>query len=264
MNLHKIFALVILLCMGNNLYAKQKEELLFYIGITMVKPINELAKEFEKKYDCKIKILQGGSQDLYESIKMSQQGDLYLPGSTSYRDKYKKEGLLLEGTFIGYNKIAMVVQKGNPKNIKSDLAALSSPEYRVVLGHSSSGSVGKATQKILENFGNYQSAMLNTLYLAPDSRYMTSALKVDEADIILNWYATTFWEENRDKVEAIIIDEKYANKSKLVLNLLSTSKNKALTRKFMAYASSKEGQEVLYRYGFLDPEDRENFDKVTF
>ena len=35
----------------------------------MVKPVDELAKNFEKTHNCKIKILQGGSQDLYDSIK---------------------------------------------------------------------------------------------------------------------------------------------------------------------------------------------------
>lgn len=265
MNFQKILATALLfLLTTTHLFAQQKDELLFYVGITMVKPLNVLAQEFEKKHNCKIKILQGGSQDLYESIKMSQQGDLYLPGSNSYRVKNLPDGILLEGTFVGYNKMALVVQKGNPKNIKSDLNVLTNPNYRVVLGHSTSGSAGKNTKKILKKFGNYQEAMLNTIYLAPDSRYMTNQLRIDAADIVMNWYATTFWEENKDVVEAIIIDEKYAEKSKLVLNLLKTSKNKELTKKFMQYASSKEGQAVFQKYGFLDPDDIKNFAKVTF
>ena len=41
-SLKQIFALVIFL--STFLYAESKNELLFYVGITMVKPVNELAK----------------------------------------------------------------------------------------------------------------------------------------------------------------------------------------------------------------------------
>lgn len=262
--LKKICFVFLLVSLGSNLYANKQEELLFYIGITMVKPISELAHNFEKEHNCKIKILQGGSKDLYDSIKMSQIGDLYLPGSLSYREQYLKEGFLLDGVFVGYNKMALVVKKGNPKNIKPSLDELTREDLRVVLGNETSGSVGKATKKILTQYGNYQQAMLNAIYLAPDSRNLTKALIDDEADIVLNWYATTFWDDNKKFVEPLVLDEKYAPKSKLVLNLLKTSNNTNLVVAFMHYASSKEGREVFKKYGFLDDDDMKNFDKVTF
>lgn len=260
----KKFILLSILLSSSFLFAKAQEELLLYIGITMVKPVDELAKNFEKKHNCKIKILQGGSQDLYESIKMSKVGDIYLPGSIVYRKKHLAEGFLLDGAFVGFNRIALIVPKGNPKNIQPDLNVLTNPNYRVVLGNESSGSVGKATKKVLQNFGNYKSAMLNTLYLASDSRNMTKAITGGEADVILNWYATTFWDENKEKVEALPLSEKYAKKSKLVFNLLKTSKNQTLAKKFMSYATSKDGQKIFQKYGFLNTEDIKNFNKVTF
>ena len=58
------------------LFAQQKPQLLIYCGITMVKPIKEIAKIIEEKYDCEIKISQGGSKDLYDSLKYSKLGDL--------------------------------------------------------------------------------------------------------------------------------------------------------------------------------------------
>lgn len=260
----KIFIISLLSLFTLNSFASEKKDLLFYIGITMIKPVNELARNFEKTHNCTIKILQGGSQDLYESIKSSQTGDLYLPGSVIYRKKNINDGLLLDGTFVGYNKIALVVKKGNPLGIKADLNELSDPKYRVVLGNEESGSIGKKTKKVLTNFGNYENAILNTIYLAPDSRNLTKAIASGEADLILNWYATTFWEENKEHVEPLVIDEKFAPKAKLVFNLLKTSNNKSLTKKFMEYAASQEGRAVFHKYGFLDTDDLKNFDKVTF
>ena len=263
MKLSKL-ALIILFFMSSMLYADTKKELLFYIGITMIKPINELVENFEKTNDCKIKILQGGSQDLYDSIKSSQVGDLYLPGTLSYRDKYLSEGLLLDGKFVGFNKLSLVVKKGNPKNVKASLEELTNEDYKVVLGNDQSSSVGKASKKVLLEADLYKKAILNSIFLASDSRNLIEAIKSKDADLVLNWHATTFWDNNENFVEAIELDDKSSAKSKLVLNLLKTSKNIDLTKKFMEYAASKEGRMIFKKYGFLNTKDLETFDKTTF
>ena len=255
---------VAILFLSTVVHAESKNELLFYVGITMVKPVNELAKNFEKANNCTIKILQGGSQDLYDSAKSSQVGDLYLPGSVSYRDKFLKDGLLLDGKFVGYNKLSLIVKKGNPKNIKASLDELINKELNVVLGNEQSGSIGDATKKLLTKFDLYEKAISNSIYLVPDSRNLINTIKNGEADLILNWHATTFWDDNKEFVEAIVLEDKYSDKAKLVFNLLSTSQNKELSKKFMDYASSTEGREVFKKYGFLDDEDIKNIDKVTF
>lgn len=237
-------------------------KLLFYVGITMIKPINILVKEFEKEHNCTIKILQGGSQDLYESAKMSGIGDLYFPGSTSYRDKNFKDGLLLDAQFVGYNQLALIVKKRNPKDIKPTIFEVLNPKYRVVLGNAESGSIGNATKKVLSKLNIYEPAIMNTIYLESDSRNLSAAIKEDKADLIVNWYATSFWKENRDFVTALKIEPEYSNKAVLALNLLKSSKNKELTRKFMKFASSKRGKEIFFEYGFLTEDELKNFDKV--
>ncbi|WP_122893090.1 molybdate ABC transporter substrate-binding protein [Arcobacter peruensis] len=261
MNFRTLFLIVFI---SSSLYANVRNELLFYIGITMVKPVNILAKEFELSNNCKIKILQGGSQDLYDSIKSSQVGDLYLPGSLSYRNKYLKDGLLLDGKFVGYNKLSLVVKKGNPKNIKASLEELANENINVVLGNDQSSSVGKASKKILLKHKLYKKAIINAVYLASDSRNLIQAIKSSDTDLTLNWHATTYWKENKNEVEAIELDDKYTIKSKLVFNLLKTSKNKQLSKKFLEYVVSKRGKEVFKKYGFLNNDDLKNFDKVTF
>lgn len=262
----KLFSkiILILILFLSFLKAESNNELVFYIGITMVKPVDELAKNFEKTHDCKIKILQGGSQDLYDSIKSSQVGDLYLPGTPSFRTKNLAEGLLLDGKFVGYNKLALVVKKGNPKKIKPSLDELTNKNYNVVLGNEEIGSVGQATKTLLTKVGLYEKAMLNAVSLATDSRNLVNTIKDGTADLTLNWNATTYWEENINDLESIELEDQYSEKSKLVMSLLNTSKNKELTREFMNYATSKEGKMIFKKYGFLNDKDLENYDKVTF
>ena len=243
---------------------KEKPQLLFYIGITMVKPVNQLVKEFESENNCSIKIIQGGSQDLYDSLKASNEGDLYMPGSYSYRENNIDDGLLLDAVPVGYNKASLVVAKGNPKNFTNDLSQLIDANNKIVLCNPDSGSIGRESKKILDAYGIFDKVFSNAIYLTTDSRNLTDAIESGHADICINWYATTTWKENKKSVDAILIDEKYAKKKMLIMNLLKSSNHPELTKKFMDYASSDHGREIFKNYGFLDDTDLKNIDGVDF
>ncbi len=262
----KLFSKIILILVLSLSFikAEQNNELVFYIGITMVKPVDELAKNFEKTHNCKIKILQGGSQDLYDSIKSSQIGDMYLAGTPSFRTKNLADGILLDAKFVGYNKLSLVVKKGNPKKIKPSLNELINKDYNVVIGNEEIGSVGQATKALLTKFGLYEKTVINAIALATDSRNLTNVIKDGTADLTLNWNATTYWEENINELESIELEDQYTEKSKLLMNLLSTSKNKVLTKEFMDYATSHEGRMIFKKFGFLNDKELETYDKVTF
>ncbi len=248
-----ILFLLIFFFLNQTLFAKEKPTLIFYCGITMVKPIKEMVKIIEEKYNCEIRISQGGSKDLYDSLKFSQKGDLYLPGSDSYRLNNLKDGYLLDGVYIGYNQAAIFVQKNNPKNIKN-LDDFLNAQNSSVLCDPNSGSIGRMTKKIFlkykdEDFLN--KAYDNAVEIGTDSRNLNKALIDKRADISINWRATGFWPENNQSISIIEIDEKYAPKKKLVLNLLSFSQNKEIAKAFMDFAKSEKGKEIMKKYGFL-------------
>ena len=227
-------------------------ELLIYCGITMVRPISEIAQNFEKAEHVKVRISQGGSEDLYQSAKQSRLGDLYLPGEPTYRELYLSEGLLGDFVTIGYNRMAIMVAKGNPRAVKGEPTELLRPDLDVIIGNAKSGSVGSETEKILKALGIYEQVLDRAIYLAPDSRALITAMKKGEADIILNWRAVGFFPDNMPIVDVIDLDPKLAKPEALLLNQLVFSKHPELARKFMAYATSAEGQAIFRKYGFLD------------
>ena len=235
-----------------------KQNLLIYCGITMIKPMKQLAEEFEKLHPVKITITQGGSQDLYESIKHSQTGDLYLPGSSSYRINNVHDGLITDYAFVGYNRVALMVQKGNPKNLNDQLEQLTDPNINTVLCDPKTGSIGRASQKVLSKAGINQQAYKNAVYLTTDSRRIIEALKNKEADLVLNWYATGTWPSNRDYVDIIELPNEVAKPKKLEINLLSFSKHPQMAKAFMQYASSQHGLSVFKEYGFLTESEYQN------
>ncbi len=237
----------------STLNATQKPTLLIYCGITMVKPIKEMAKEIEKICNCDIKISQGGSKDLYEALKYSRIGDLYLPGARAYRENNLKDGILLDAVKIGYNQAAIFVPKGNPAKIKN-LDDFTDEKLSTILCNPSSGSIGKMSKKILTKYKNedfFYKAFDNAIQIGTDSRSLNRALIEKRADVTINWKATAKWDENAKYIDVIEVDEKYAPKQELILSLLSFSKNKKIAKMFMDYASSKKGQEIMKKHGFL-------------
>ncbi len=231
---------------------QRKKELLIYCGITMVRPMSDIARIIEKQENCRIIVTKDGSGNLLRSLKANEVGDLYLPGSDSYIKTCLDEGLVGETVFVGYNKAAMMVRKGNPKQITADLGNLASNRYYVVLGDPDSGSIGRETKKILERRGIYNAALSNVQQLTTDSKDLILVLKRKEADVVVNWYATAVWPENAPHVEVLPIDEQYAAKKWLVLGLLKTSRHPAIARKFMAYAASEKGRALFAKYGLYD------------
>lgn len=231
--------------------AGPNRELLFYVGTTMVPPMAELSRIFEQQQGAKISIAQGVSENLYRSAKKSRVGDLYLPGEPGYVERYLAEGLLGERVTVGYNRLAIIVLRGNPKRVKPELAALLRPDLKVMIGTPESSSVGAEAKRVLEAAGIYARILEKTAFLAPDSRGLGMALKSGEADAVLNWRATAFSPDNASAFEAIDLDPQLARPQALQLTLLTLSRNPELARRFMHFATSEQGQAVFRRNGFL-------------
>lgn len=244
---------VISVCVSGSVFAQvAKTELLLYCGITMVRPMTEIAQVFESRENVKLVIAQGGSEDLYQSAKKSGVGDWYLPGEPSFRAKYLKEGLLGDFATVGYNQMALMVQKGNPKQVQADPKELLRKDLTVILGNASSGSVGNESKDILDSLGIYQKVVKATAFLSPDSRSLVLAVKKKEADLTMNWRAVGYFADNIAAVDMIDLNPKLAKPQALELSLLASSKNPALARRFLTLAASEEGQAIFRKHGFLD------------
>lgn len=251
----RLFTFTVLIGLGSSLPAlaqSVKAEMLLYCGITMVKPMTEIAQIFEKRENVKILVAQGGSEDLYQSAKKTGVGDWYLPGEPSYRDKHLNEGLFGEFVTVGYNQMAMIVQKGNPKKVKADPREMLRKDLVVIIGNAESGSVGQEAKKVLDDAGIYPKVVKASAFLAPDSRSLMNAMKKAEADLTMSWRATGLFVDNAVKLDVIDLDPKIAKPQALLLNMLKSTKSPQLARSFMEFASGPQGQAIFRKHGFLD------------
>lgn len=230
------------------------ENLLIYCGITMIRPVTELARRFEKRERIKITLSQGGSEDLYQSLRKSKIGDLYLPGEPYYRTMHLSEGLLGDYKTVGYNQMVIFVVKSNPKKVRPDPHELLRSDLTLILGNAQSGSVGHASKTLLDRYNLYPRAVAKAALLFPDSRSLTLSLKRGEADVTLCWRATAFFPDNAPFMDVVDLPVGMASPQALQITRLTFSVNQVLAARFMDFLASPEGQSVFREFGFLDAE----------
>lgn len=230
-------------------------DLIIYSGITMVRPLSVLVKEFEQQHNVNIAIKQGASGYLYKTLKEEQKGDIFFPGSDSYRKKHHSDGILKDYKLVGFNRIALVIAKGNPKKLTNELNQLKDPNLSVVLSSPESGAVGKNAKLLLDKANITREVFDNTTYFTTDSHRIFNAIKKGHADIALNWYATTKWPETVDYMDAILLPNEIAKPKRLELNLLSFSQNPELALKFMEFAGSEHGLQTFAEFGFFTEQE---------
>lgn len=249
---HGLACAATLLCAASALAQGAKTELLLYCGITMVRPMTEIARQFEQQENVKITLAQGGSEDLYQSAKKSGVGDWYLPGEPTYHARHVKEGLFGDYVTIGYNQMALVVKKGNPKQVKPDPRELLRKDLLAIVGNAESGSVGQEAKRILDSLGIYPQVVRQAAFLGSDSRSLMNAMKKDEADATLSWRATAFFPDNAAKLDAVDLDPKLAIPQALLLIQLKSTQHAEIGKRFMAFAAGEAGQAIFRKHGFLD------------
>ncbi len=237
--------------MNDHKEVQSQEELLIYCGITMIRPMTRIAQIIEQQKNCKITITKGGSGNLLKAIVHNQAGDLYLPGSERYYETINEKypGLVTKTQFVGHNRAALMVHKGNPLHFTNDLSVLTDSRYGVVIGNPDSGSIGRETRNILEKKGIFEDVVKNALSLTTDSKDLVKAIKNREADIVINWYAVSTWDHNPEIMDVIDIAPEYAQTKKLILGLLKYSRYPDIAEEFMAYAGSEKGRELFRIYG---------------
>jgi len=221
-----------------------------YCGITMIGAMSDVARIVEQEKACTIRITKGGSGNLLRAIEVNREGDLYLPGSDSYIQQAKEKGLIEQFATVGENRAAIVVPKGNPKNIPNDPAIFTNANLKAIFADPNSGSIGQMAGEIFKQRGVLDAAMLQVTRISTDSKDITTAVKSGEVDMGINWYATTCWAENCDELDAVLMDEQFAPPKKLVLGRLTVSQHPEIAAFFIQTASGPRGKEIFERHGF--------------
>jgi molybdate transport system substrate-binding protein len=184
-----------------------------------------------------------GSQALATQIQQSAPADVFASADISNMDKVKD----LVGTPRSFasNQLQIVVEQGNPKNVKA-LDDLANPDLKVVLaapdvpaGKYAAEALGKAdvTVKPVSEEDNVKAVV--------------TKVSLGEADAGIVY--VTDVTAGGDKVEGVDIPEDLNVLATYPIATVEASQAQDQAQAFMDLVLSAEGQQVLKAYGFLPP-----------
>ncbi len=127
---------------------------------------NETVPMFEAKTGIQVELQLGGSGSLLSSMEITKTGDAYIPGSPDYLIKANQSQVInlnnTKATILAYLVPAIIVQKGNPKNITS-LQDLAKPGITIGIGDPDSVCVGLYAKQLLQANGLWNAVSPNII-----------------------------------------------------------------------------------------------------
>ncbi len=222
-------------------------------GAGLMKPMNELIKNFENETGAKVVVHYGGSAEIY-SILATTGCDVFIPGAYYYVRMAMDKGYIVNDTVrnVTLHIPVIVVPKGNPKNIHS-LEGLARPNVRVALGDPKACAIGRVSKKILEKNGLWKKVSKNVVVYAPTVNQLLIYTTTGQADAATIWEDMATWAQAKNRIEMVRIHAKQ-NVIKTIPTAVTVYARKdgnfEVAKAFNDYISSREGLRIWEKWGF--------------
>lgn len=227
---------------------RETSSLLLYCGAGIRPPVAEMVTEFQREHPARIECDYAGSNLLLSRIKLSGEGDLYMPGDAKYVAQAEAEGLIASAADACYFVPVILVAQGNPKRI-SQVTDLAGPGLRVGLGDPEACAIGKATDEILaKNSVAPKDIERNVVFRALTVNELGLQIETGKLDAAVVWDAVAH--EYEDVGESIAIPREANVISTVPVAVLRSSKHPDLAAQFRDFVVSERGREIFARHGY--------------
>ncbi len=224
------------------------EELLLYCGAGIRPPADELIETFGGEYGIKISPDYAGSEVLLSKIKLIRQGDLYMPGDKHYVEQAARADMILSQRSVCYWVPTILVQKGNPKEIRG-LNDLLKPGIKLGLGDSDACAIGRTSKKILEkNNIKWEDIQKNLIFQSLTVNELGMQIQAQALDAVIVWDAVARYYGNYGNEIPIPVENNVI--STVDIGVLKFTKHQELAEKFVDFITSEAGREILKKHHY--------------
>jgi molybdate transport system substrate-binding protein len=184
-----------------------------------------------------------GSQALATQIQQGAPADVFASADLPNMDKVKD----LVGTPQNFasNRLAIVVEQGNPKGVEG-LADLADPDLKVVLA-AEEVPAGKYAKQVLDRAG----VSVTAVSREDNVKAVVTKVSLGEADAGIVY--VTDVTAGGDKVEGVDVPADQNMTATYPMATVRASEAPQAAQAFLDLVRSAEGQQVLKEYGFLPP-----------
>lgn len=220
-----------------------------YCAAGIKPPVAEMAAQFaEEEFGMPVHLQYGGSGTLLTNLQVAKKGDLYLAADTSYIEIAREKGLVQEAIQVARMHPVIMVQKGNPKGIKS-IADLLKEDVTVALANPDAASIGKLTKKVLTKSGQWEPLSKSARVFKPTVSEIATDVMLGAVDAAIVWDATV--NQHPDKADMVDVPEFQEAIKNVTVGVLSSSQKPQEALMFARYLQAPEkGQKAFAKLGY--------------
>ena len=238
----------ILLAFVGNVYAA---DLVVLSGAGLMKPMEEMRKNFEKKHNLTVDVHYGSSGEIFGMVAAGQACDVLIPGAEKYTQDALKNGWVIETSIhkLVLHVPVIAVPQGNPANIRG-FEDLARPGVKVAIGDPKAPAIGRVAKKMLKKANLWEKVKPNIEVYAPTVNQLLIYVALKQVDAAVIWVDLTSWAEGKGKIEVVPIEKKYIIIKTIPTAVCTKSAHRDTAIKFNAYVSSGEGLKIWKAWGF--------------
>ena len=207
-----------------------------------------IIERFRAKHPgASVETTYGASNLLLGQLKLTQAGDLFLPGDDYYIEEAKQEGLVYETRTVAWFTPAIMVQRGNPRGIES-VADLAATDVQLAVADARAAAIGRITPDIFKKNGIEFEDLDNIAFTGVTAPEIAQAVELGHVDATIVWRPVAMQYLRNSEIVEIAPDRNV--RSPLVIAVLETSDNKEAAIRFADFISGEEGRRVFERYNY--------------
>ncbi len=222
--------------------------LLVYSAGAVAPPLQDALNAFDRKENIESSFVAGKPENLLKAIALNKKGDIMSCGAEYVHDEAEDRGLFKTGTrrSLGYRRSILIVPEGNPKGIKR-LEDLAEPGVRV--GIAVGGCLKGVWDDVCSKAGIIDAVRANIVEHADACGTLMGLMHSNKADVVFGWNAfKNIWPDTCDAVELPRDLQVFRSTA---AQIVSYTRDEALSRKFIDYLVSTEGQRIYDEHGWL-------------
>jgi molybdate transport system substrate-binding protein len=224
--------------------AASPAEIRVFAAASLTAAFNELGPRFTAANGgTEVTFNFAGSQALATQIRQGAPADVFASADVPNMDKVGD--LVGDRRVFAGNRLAIVVEPGNPKDVKT-LDDLANPDLKVVLA-APDVPAGKYAAQVLGRAG----VTVEPVSQEDDVKSVVTKVSLGEADAGIVY--VTDVTAGGDRVEGVDIPTGQNVTASYPIATVTASEAQDEARAFVDLVRSAEGQQVLRRHGFLPP-----------
>ena len=225
----------------------EDDPLIVYSGKGLKLAMDEVAALFEEETGTPVQLIYAGSNTLLSTIKKTQSGDIFVPGSQSY---IANEGELIAADgFVAYHVPTIAVSQHSSSEIRS-FEDLAKPDIKIAVGNADMAAIGRITNAILKEIPSQVNFRDNIVVTVSTVNELIQLVVDGEVDAALIWRDMLNW-DGADRLSEVAIPNEYNKIKEIRVGVLSTANAPKVAKEFYGFLIS-DGRQVFVRHGFTE------------